>query len=170
MLKALHKMAQVRPMPPIALAAACVATLAACGSDESPATPAACLAGAEAIVEALEAAPDEVELDGTPLADCLTDGQEGGALAEVGGAMVKAARELNDEARRQPLGEATMQLGYLVGAVEERAGETGGIHEDLALNVEAEATFIPDGEVLPGGFQQRYEEGLAAGRDSVASG
>jgi hypothetical protein len=163
-------MARVRPMPLSALAALCSLALAGCGSDDSPATAAGCLGDPDAYVEALEAAPGEVELDGTPLAACLTDGQEAGALAEVGGAMITAARTINNEARKNPLGEAPVQLGYLVGAVEERAGQTGGIHEDLALNLEAEATFIPGDEVLPGGFQQRYEEGLAAGRDSVSSG
>ncbi len=150
-------------------AGACALALAGCGSDSSPATPAACLGGASAYVSALASAPGEVALDGTPLAECLTDGQEAGALAEVGGAMLAAARTLNDEARKQPLGEAPVGLGYLVGAVDERAQQTGGIHEDLALNLEAEATFIPGDELLPGGFQQRYEEGLAAGRDSAAS-
>lgn len=162
-------MARVRLMP-LATIATLSALVAGCGSDESPATPAACLGGADAYVEALRGAPGEVSLDGTDLADCLTDGQQGGALGEVGGAMVSAARTLNAEARRQPLGEAPVQLGYLAGVVQERAGETGGIHEDLALNLEAEATFIPGDELLPGGFQQRYEEGLAAGREAASSG
>ena len=143
------------------------ALAAGCGSsDEAPATPAACLEGPEAFVDALRAAPGEVTLDGTPIGDCLTDEQASGALSEVGGAMIDAARTLNEEAREEPLGDPPVQLGYLVGAVEARADETGGIHQDLALNLEAEATFVPKGELLPGGFQQRYEEGLAAGRGS----
>jgi hypothetical protein len=148
---------------------ACALAVAGCGSDSEPATPAACLDGPDAFVKALEAAPGEVTLDGTPISECLTEGQDSGALAEVGGAMIDAARTLNEEARKQPLGDAPVQLGYLVGAVDARAEETGGIHQDLALNLEAEATFIPGDEVLPGGFQQRYEEGLAAGRVAGAS-
>ena len=148
--------------------AACALVLAGCGSDSSPATATECLADPEAFVTALEAAPGEVEVDGVPIADCLTEGQEAGALSEVGGAMIAAARTLNEQAREEPLGERAVQLGYLVGAVEARAEETGGIHRDLALNLEAEATFIPGDELLPGGFQQRYEEGLAAGRASVS--
>jgi hypothetical protein len=140
--------------------------VAGCGEDEAEATPAACLAGANAYVEALQAAPGAVTLDGTPLADCLTEEQGAGQIATVGEAMIAAATELNEQARRQPLGEAGVQLGYLVGAIEARAEETGGIHRDLALNVESAATFLPDDELLPGGFQQRYEEGLAAGRAS----
>ncbi len=143
------------------------ALAAGCGSsDEAPATPAACLDGPQAYVDALRAAPGEVALDGTPISDCLSEEQASGALAEVGGAMIGAARTLNEEAREEPLGDPPVQLGYLVGAVEARAEETGGIHQDLALNLDSEATFVPKGELLPGGFQQRYEEGLAAGRDS----
>jgi hypothetical protein len=165
-----HNMEGVRSRHLATLTSAVALALAGCGSDNSPATASACLDGGEAFAAALAAAPGEVELDGTPLADCLTDGQQAGALAEVGAGMIDAARTLNPEARKEPLGDAPVQLGYLVGAVDARAEETGGIHRDLAINLEAEATFIPGDKVLPGGFQQRYEEGLAAGRDSVASG
>jgi hypothetical protein len=159
-------MARVPPLTASLGVAAAVVVLAACGSDDPPATPAACLDGAGAYVEALAAAPGAVELDGTPLGDCLTEEQPAGEIATVGEGMLGAAEQLNERARRQPLGEFAVQLGYLVGAVETRAAETGGIHEDLAINVEAAATFVPGDEVLPGGFQQRYEEGLSAGRDS----
>jgi hypothetical protein len=159
-------MAWVRtPLASLAITAALLAP-AGCGEDEAEATPAACLAGADTYVEALQAAPGAVALDGTPLADCLTEEQGPGQIADVGQAMIAAATELNEEVRREPLGEAGVQLGYLVGAVEARAEETGGIHRDLALNVESAATFLPKDELLPAGFQQRYEEGLAAGRDS----
>ena len=147
-------------------AVAALLALAGCGEDEAEATPAACLAGADAYLEALEAAPGAVALDGTPLPDCLTEEQGAGQIASVGEAMIDAATELNEQARREPLGEAGVRLGYLVGAVEARAEETGGIHRDLALNVESAATFLEKDELLPAGFQQRYEEGLAAGRDS----
>ena len=146
------------------LAAGLTIAAAGCGDDEAEATPAACLGGADAYVEALGAAPDEVVVDGTPLADCLTEEQGAGQISEVGSSMLAAAEQLNEEARRKPLGDAAVQLGYLVGIVEARADETGGIHRDLAINVQSTATFIPGDEVLPGGFQQRYEEGLSAGR------
>ena len=144
------------------------ALVAGCGSsDEAPATPAVCLDGPEAYVDALRAAPAEVALDGTPIGDCLTEEQASGAFAEVGGAMIGAARTLNEEAREEPLGDPPVQLGYLVGAVEARAEETGrhpsgpGAELGVRGDVRARATSC-----LPGGFQQRYEEGLAAGRDS----
>jgi hypothetical protein len=54
-----------------------------------------------------------------------------------------------------------------VGTVEARADATGGIHEDLALRVESAALFLPQDQALPGGFQQRYEEGMAAGREAA---
>lgn len=151
---------------PILLAGLAVVAVAGCGSDEEPATPAACLGGADAFVEALAAAPDPVVVDGTPISDCLSEEQAPGQLATVGEALVGAATTLNERAREEPLGEPAVQLGYLVGAVEARAEETGGIHEDLALRVRTAALFIPKDELLPGGFQQRYEEGLTAGRAS----
>jgi hypothetical protein len=151
-----------------ALAAGLALALSACGSDDEPATPAACLGGAGAYLAALQVAPAEVSLDGTPLGDCLAEEQEAGQISQVGEALVAAATELNDRARRRPLGADTVRLGYLVGVVEARAEQTGGIHADLALRVESAATTIPEGRALPGGFQQRYEEGRAAGRESVA--
>src|SRR5215210_2441535 len=138
-----------------------------CGDDAGDnATPAACLAGANGYLEALEAAPKKASLDGTAIADCLPDEQSPGQIANVGKAMVAAANQLNTEARKQPLGDSTVQLGYLVGVVRERAQETGGIHTDLARRVESAATYIPSTDTLAGGFQQRYEEGIAAGRAS----
>ena len=144
-------------------------TLAGCGSEDDEAvTAAGCLQDADAYVEALESAPGEVTLDGTSLGDCLTTEQQPGAISEVGKSMVDAATELNARARREPLGEPAVQLGYLVGVVQARAEETGGIHSDLAHRVESAALFIPKDDLLPGCFQQRYEEGLAAGRESVS--
>jgi hypothetical protein len=148
------------------LAVALALGAAGCGDDETESTPVGCLQGPDAYIEGLDAAPDEVLVGETPLGDCLAEEQGGGQIAEVGGAILAAAEQLNQEARRRPLGDAPVQLGYLVGVVESRAQETGGIHRDLALNVESAATFIPNEEVLPGGFQQRYEEGLSAGGGS----
>lgn len=144
--------------------------LAGCGSDAASgsSTPTACIEGADAYLDALAGAPDEVIVgDTTPLGDCLPREQPASKIADVGEGLVAAATELNRQALRDPLGDATLQLGYLVGVVQARAEQTGGIHEDLALRVESEALFIPRRKALPGGFQQRYEEGLAAGREST---
>lgn len=142
--------------------------LAGCGEGGGgAATPAACLGGPDAYVEALAGAPDEVLIDGTtPIADCLPDEQSAGQLADVGEAMVAAATDLNQQARRRPQGEAPVQLGYLVGAAQAAAEQTAGIHSDLARRVESAALFIPNDRLVAAAFQQRYEEGLAAGRDS----
>jgi hypothetical protein len=160
-------MARVKRRATTALAGAAVALAGCGGSDDDVTTPAACLAGPDAYVEALADAPDQVLIEGaTSIADCLPDEQEAGQIATVGEALVAAATQLNDQARRQPEGEATVQLGYLVGAVQAAADRSSGIHEDLALRVESAATFIPPEQLLPAAFQQRYEEGLAAGRAS----
>jgi hypothetical protein len=139
--------------------------LSACGSDDEPTTPTACLAGPDPYVEALQAAPDDVFVGGeTPIGECLVEAQGAGGIEQVGEAMVAAATELNRRARRQPAGQPTVQLGYLVGAVDAATESTAGIHQDLALRVEAAALFIPEDQLLPAAFQQRYEEGYAAGQ------
>ena len=72
---------------PTAVLVACAALAAAgCSSGEdeaASAAPAACLAGSDAYLVALRAAPGEVLLEGeTPISDCLTPEQEGGQLAD----------------------------------------------------------------------------------------
>ena len=150
-------------------ALAAIALLAAgCGDDDSQtATPTACMGGQQAFTEALADAPGEVLVDGTtPIGDCLPDEQSAGQQANVGEALVATATELNGEARQEPQSEAPVELGYLVGAVRAAAEGTAGIHEDLARRVESAALFVPKGDLVAAAFQQGYEEGLAAGRET----
>src|SRR5215212_5743224 len=102
-----------------ALAAAAGVLLAAgCGTKQNDEAPAACLDGNGAYLMALESAPGEVRLAGTtPISECLVPEQDAGQLANVGHEMIIAATKLNAEARRDPRGPATVQLGYLIGAV-----------------------------------------------------
>jgi hypothetical protein len=148
-----------------ALLAACFA--AGCGAEDSEETaPAACLGDAGTYLAALEDAPGEVLLDGeTPISDCLSEGQGGGQLATVGESAVEAATQLNSKALSDPSGEATVQLGYLVGALQEAAAQTGGIHEDLIRRLDAAARYTPKGESLGPSFERAFGEGYAAGQD-----
>ena len=144
---------------------AVLGALGACGSDDPPQTPSACLGSAAAYRDALAAAPGQVRLDGsTAISDCLVTDQEPGALSNVGGTMVAVATTLNEEARRGPTGVAAVQLGYLSGAVDEAAESTGGIHQDLRLRLAAAARYSPGGEALPASFERAFAEGYAAGR------
>jgi hypothetical protein len=146
--------------------AGALAVVAGCGSDDSPDTPAACLAPAAGYLDALGAAPAEVRLEGSvPISDCLISEQEGGQLAQVGQAMVAAATKLNAEVRRGD-DDATLQLGYLLGAVQEAASKTGGIHEDLTLRLDAAANFTPDGKPFPAPVERLLGQGYAAGQQS----
>ncbi len=140
--------------------------VAGCGSDDPPDTPVACLDGAPSYLRALEVAPADVRLDGaTPISDCLVEEQGSGAQAQVGEAIVTAATELNREARRDPGGSATQRLGYLVGAVQEGAAATGGIHEDLVLRVDTAARYAgPGGEPFGAPFERAFGQGYAAGQ------
>lgn len=145
---------------------ACVCALPGCSSDEDEA-PAACLGSADTYVDALEPAPGEVRLDGsTPISECLVSGQEPAELGQMGEAMVEAATELNAAARRHPAGEDTVRLGYLIGAVQAGASETGGIHTDLVRRLDAAARFTEGGRPLPVSFERAYGEGYAAGQET----
>lgn len=152
----------------IVLLAVGVALLGAgCGDQNDDSTPVACLEGTTAYLEALRTAPGAVELGGeTPISDCLAENQQGGDLATVGEAMVEAATRLNAEAREEPGGDANLQLGYLLGAVEAGAEKTEGIHTDLVRRLVVAARFAPGGEPLPPAFLRSYRQGFDAGREN----
>ncbi len=144
------------------------ATLAAggCGKDDSS-TPVACLEGSDTYLRALAAAPGEVRLDGeTPISECPAENQAGGELATVGEAMVETATSLNAEARAEPGSEASVQLGYLVGAVMRGTEPTEGIHADLVRRLIVAARYAPGRQPLPPAFLAAYGRGFKAGRES----
>jgi hypothetical protein len=144
--------------------------LGACGSsgDEEAGTPLACTTDSRDYLEALATAPEEALLDGeTPISGCIVPEQSTADLSDVGATLVEAASSLNEEARRDPGGEASVQLGYLVGSVEEGASETQGIHADLVLRVSAAARFPgEDGGTLPAAFERQFGAGYAAAREA----
>jgi hypothetical protein len=149
----------------VIVAAALAALLAtACGGDEAS-TPGACLGGPAPYLDALRKAPDPVRLGGeVPISTCLVSDQEGGELARVGIAMLRAATELNSRARAAPRGPAAVQLGYLVGAVQKGAEETSGIHADLVRRLQAAAELSPGGRPLPKPLTASYASGIEAGQ------
>jgi hypothetical protein len=116
-------------------------------------------------LRALKAAPGDVELAGTtPISECLPKNQKAGELATVGVALLQTTTKLNAEARARPGGAANLQLGYLLGAVERGAGETEGIHDELARRLTAAARYSPDSRPLPATFLATYKRGFDAGR------
>ena len=95
-------------------------SIAGCGSSQNDQAPVSCLVGNEAYLKALERAPGPVLLGSTtPISDCLVPEQEAGQLASIGQEMIVASTKLNNEARRDPGGPASVELGYLLGAVEQ---------------------------------------------------
>ncbi|MGZ5333733.1 MAG: hypothetical protein ACXWD7_07505 [Solirubrobacterales bacterium] len=148
----------------LAILALASALLAACGSSGNEQTPAACLSGPATYLDALAAAPGQVRLQAsTPISDCVVSGQEGGELATAGRSIVTAATRLNASARQDPGSAATVQLGYLVGAVQEGAGGTGGIHADLVRRLDQAARFSPEGQPSAE-FERAFGTGYAAGQ------
>jgi hypothetical protein len=148
----------------LALVAAAIALIAGCGSSQDDQAPAVCLVGNEAYLKALEKAPGPVLLGSTtPISDCLVPQQEGGQLASIGQEMVVAATKLNGEARRDPGGPASVELGYLLGAVSKGADP---IHTDLVRRLNSSAHFSETGGALPASFERGFGRGYAAGRSS----
>jgi hypothetical protein len=137
--------------------------VAGCGSSNGGDTPTACLAGPAFYLKALQGAPHPVRLAGeTPISGCLVKDQSAGDLADVGASLVRAATLLSAAAQRDPGGDQTLRLGYLVGAVQEGASETSGIHTDLVRRIEASARYLkPRGT---SSFDLAYARGYAAGR------
>ena len=139
--------------------------IAGCGGGREEGTPVACLEGPAAYEQALTKAPGAVALGGeTAIEDCLTESQGGGDLTAVGEAMVETATALNAEARQDPGGQATLELGYLIGAAERGAAETEGIHADLLRRLVVAARFAPGDDPLSPAFLAVYREGFDAGR------
>ena len=150
----------------LVIAALALAAVAGCG-DEDAETPAACLAGSGAYLDALREAPEPVLLEGsTPISDCVPADQDAAELGQAGEQMITAATQLNAEARRDPSGEATVQLGYLIGAVQQGADAGGGIHADLLRRLDAAARFTQGGKPLPASFERALGEGYAAGQET----
>ena len=156
-------MAATRTTACLAALAAAALLAAGCSKSEPEDTPSACLAGTEAYLTALEAAPGEVRLEGeTPISDCLVPEPTTGDLSEAGRQMVEAATELNAAARRDPTGPEALQLGYLIGAVERGADSA---HADLVLRLNSAARYSPQG-LLPAAFERTFGQGYEAGLES----
>jgi hypothetical protein len=151
----------------IAAGAAALIAMAGCGStDDAPETPSACLQPAGTYLKALESAPNEVRLDGsTSISSCLVPDQATGALQTVGKSVIDAATQLNAQVRKDADPKAIVQLGYLVGAIQEGASGTGGVHQDLILRLDSAARYTGQGQKEFGAeFERTFGEGYAAGQ------
>ncbi len=149
----------MRSRLPIPLLLALAVAIAGCGSKGSTATPAACAGSAGAYLDALRSAPGAVRLDGdVPISDCFT----GAEPPDVGAAVIEAASRLNARARRAPGGAATVQLGYLAGAVHEGTAQVTS-DADLVRRVDSAARYVPGGGSPGAAFERAFGKGYAAG-------
>ena len=147
----------------IAFAAVALALLAGCGAKKNDVAPAACLVTNNGYLRALERAPGSVRLAGTtPISDCLVPDQDAGQLANIGREMIVAATKLNLQARAGSE-TATVQLGYLIGAVAKGADP---IHTDLVRRLNSAARFSRTGGTLSARFERAFGRGYAAGHSS----
>ena len=139
---------------------------AACGSADEAATPAACLAPASAYLDALEAAPDAVRLDGsTPISDCFPAEQDAADLAQVGEAVIERRRGSTPPRAAIPAASRRSQLGYLGGARSPRGRPRRAASTPTSCGASTRRrSFAPGGEQLPASFQRAYDDGYAAGQ------
>jgi hypothetical protein len=147
----------------VAVAAVALVLLGGCGTKKNDLAPAACLATNSGYLRALQRAPGAVRLAGTtPISDCLVPDQDAGQLANIGREMIVAATKLNLQARggSEP---ATVQLGYLIGAVAKGADP---IHTDLARRLNSAARFSQTGRTLSASFERAFGRGYAAGHST----
>jgi hypothetical protein len=153
-------MARVHRRPPILAALTLFAVLVAgCGSKGSTSVPVACAGSAGAYLKALQAAPKAVRLAGeTPISDCFTGAED----PNVAHAVIAAASSLNAAARRDPGGSATVQLGYLAGAVHQGTAHVPS-DADLVRRVDTAARYNPGGGSLGAAFERAFGKGYAAG-------
>jgi hypothetical protein len=149
----------LRRLPILAVLTLVVALVAGCGSKGSTAVPAACGGNAAGYLKALEAAPGAVRLAGdVPISDCFT----GTESPDVDQAVIEAASRLNAQARRDPGGQSTVELGYLAGAVHEGTAQVPS-EADLVRRVDSAARYAPGGGTLGAAFERAYGKGYAAG-------
>jgi hypothetical protein len=140
---------------------------AGCGSSGTSSTPGACLEPAGRYLSALRDAPAAVRLDdSTAISDCFSGTQGAGDQADVGKTVIEAATGLNARARRDPGGRATVQLGYLDGAVHEGASHASGVDADLVRRLDTAARFNPHGGSLGAAFERAFGKGYAAGEST----
>lgn len=142
-----------------ALAFAVVA-FAGCGGTSATPLASECTAGAKGILAALEKAPGSALLpDGTPLSQCVLDGQDDGELQEVGIAFTQAAEQLRDPAESDPA--QALRLGYLAGVARRGAARTNGVMLELVRRIEVVAGRTQDSATPE--CAAAIERGLKAG-------
>jgi hypothetical protein len=116
--------------------------------------PAQCVGDSGGLLKALAAAPRPVRVDGEPISQCFSRGDDSVEMQALGTGLVAAAETLGDRARAGS-DRAALQLGYLVGAAE-RGADQSGIAEELIRRLQAETT-------LPAPAQAAYARGHRAG-------
>jgi hypothetical protein len=110
-----------------------------CGNDEHR-VPVACLEGN--LQKALASAPGEVRIEGTRPSECFTRAANPAEIQQVGAHFIGATEKLAAAARAKPGSPATLQLGYLIGAVRRGAGHTQGIHYETQRRIEQELSGV----------------------------
>ncbi len=108
--------------------------------------------------QALDAAPGEVRIDGTPISRCVGDESEASDLQDVGTAYLNIASSLSSAAARDPEGPEATQLGYLLGAVRRSAPADHGVNYEMVRRLEQELVRVDT-------TSEAFRRGERAGRE-----
>lgn len=137
------------------------AVLAGCGENDESQVPAACRAGAGSVLRALEEAPDPVRLEGeAPISACFARQSDVADMQTVGAALTEAASRLAREARSSPEDDATLELGYLIGAARRGAEQTPALYDELLRRLESE---LRDVDTTSEAFRTGEQAGRVSG-------
>ena len=143
-----------RRLPALLLAAV---ILAGCSTADPPPLSPECTAGAEAVADALQAAPRDVRLvDGTPLSACVRRAHTDAELQNLGLILTGVAEDLEAAAPETP--RAALQLGYLIGAARRGAPSESSLQAELVHRMERSAAIR-----LPPPSERSLADGMRAG-------
>ncbi len=158
---------RISAYPAVAIVLAAGVFVAGCGGTETD-TPDSCFASPASFASSLRQAPGEVLLGGkTSISDCLLRDQSEGDLVNFGEVAVEVATKTGAAVSRPgPAGiKAAIDAGYLVGAMEKGAEDSGGIHGTLVERVRSAASngVSRAGESVQGHYEAGYEAGRKVG-------
>ena len=104
--------------------------------------PVACKESSAAIQAALRRAPGDVRVGGTRLSDCFARASDQADVQSVGLSFLPAAERLASDARSHAGGEASLRLGFLIGATHRGADRAQGIYSEFVRRLESELNGV----------------------------
>ena len=126
----------------IAVLSASLVTVGCGKEEEDPKLPAVCSAGPGQVRAALMGAPGRVTIEGTPISNCFIRAADAADVQLVGSTLLAVAAPLAERAQRDPDGDAALQLGYLIGAIQRGTKSKQGIYAESVRRLNQELANV----------------------------